>query len=341
MFVTGQDVCYDIGTYYSFYSNYLHSKYVIDDVDLYKLAGKISDEISDGITLNIIGGDGAYNQYYPSEIDPLPLADPIFTYNKASSFETLNKGYDPERSGIGAKGTVSSGTGGIKVDTGVYKVVYLAFGFEAINNEDDRHELMKRIIVWLGIPFFEKLSNKPIITEIKENSISEISIEWEEYSSASSYTLYRNTTTNLDTAINIAGFYSNQTSYIDAGLSPDTWYYYWLKAWNKRGSSPFSDMTNARTICDLPDIFAVFPTYFNPKKHGVAKIYFSGLKSAVNVEIYDISGNIVKAWKKIKDEPYVRWDGKNQDGKPLNSGVYIVYIKGKNIDEKIKMIIIK
>jgi len=48
-------------------------------------------------------------------------------------------------------GISSSGTGALKVDNDLYKLVYFAFGFEAINNQYDRDLLMGRIIEWLDI----------------------------------------------------------------------------------------------------------------------------------------------------------------------------------------------
>ncbi|PKP53219.1 MAG: hypothetical protein CVT90_02320, partial [Candidatus Altiarchaeales archaeon HGW-Altiarchaeales-3] len=40
--------------------------------------------------------------------------------------------------------------GGIKVDNGTYKLIYFSFGFEAINNQNDRDAVMSRIINYLG-----------------------------------------------------------------------------------------------------------------------------------------------------------------------------------------------
>ena len=37
----------------------------------------------------------------------------------------------------------------MRVDTGTYKVVYFAFGFEAINNAAHRAEVMGRVLGWL------------------------------------------------------------------------------------------------------------------------------------------------------------------------------------------------
>jgi hypothetical protein len=127
LFISGQDIGYDIGTT-SFYQNYLHANYIRDDVNLYTLNGVSGDPITSGINIiSIAGGDGANNQGFPSEISPYDIfATPIFYYE-------------------------GDGAGALRVDTGTYRVVYFAFGFEAINDQWDRAYLMYRIINWLDI----------------------------------------------------------------------------------------------------------------------------------------------------------------------------------------------
>ena len=49
------------------------------------------------------------------------------------------------------EGNIGSGTAGLRVDTGKYKVVYFAFGFEAINSAADRQVVMERVLNWLKI----------------------------------------------------------------------------------------------------------------------------------------------------------------------------------------------
>ena len=149
MFLTGQDVGWDIGNT-GFYNNYLYADYIKDDVNLYKLDGVNGDPISDGLVLDINGGDGADNQYYPSEIDPMIPAETIFTFNLTSYAVEKNQGYDTNRNAQnGANGISSSGTAGLKVDNGIFKVVYFAFGFEAIDNAADRSNVMRKVIEWL------------------------------------------------------------------------------------------------------------------------------------------------------------------------------------------------
>jgi hypothetical protein len=49
----------------------------------------------------------------------------------------------------GTTGTIGSGTAALRVDTGTYRIVYFAFGFEAINDAAMRAAVMERVIDWL------------------------------------------------------------------------------------------------------------------------------------------------------------------------------------------------
>ncbi len=160
LFISGQDIGYFIGET-SFYQNYLHANYTQDDVNLYSLDGVYGDPITGGINISIVGGDGANNQWYPSEIDPFAPAESIFYYDAASSMSqenlTLSELPTISKENLGktleynTTGISSSGTGALRVDTGTYRAVYFAFGFEAINDQLDRGYLMYRIINWLDI----------------------------------------------------------------------------------------------------------------------------------------------------------------------------------------------
>jgi len=125
LFVTGQDIGWDIGRSPSiapFYTDYLHATYVRDDTNLTTLIGS---DICAGQTIQIGGSGGANNQTYPSEVSPADAeATPLFAYQ-------------------------GDGTGALKVKDGAYKVVYFAFGFEAINSAADRQAVMDRVLDYL------------------------------------------------------------------------------------------------------------------------------------------------------------------------------------------------
>jgi hypothetical protein len=136
LFISGQDIGFALAdpasNEYSaatldFYNNFLHANYVADDAGLLALTGVSGDPISDGIDIEIAGGDGADNQTSPSIISPRRGATNIFYYGLDSA-------------------------GAVKAETDGHKVVYLAFGFEAIDNQNDRSEIMSRAIDWLELP---------------------------------------------------------------------------------------------------------------------------------------------------------------------------------------------
>jgi hypothetical protein len=128
LFITGAEIGYYLTDYGyrtdNFYQDYLHAEWVNWSYES-TLTGQSRDPIGGGMTISIWGGDGANNQYSTDEIEPIAPAAPVFTY----------------RAGHEAA---------IRVDTGTYKVVYFGFGFEGIASQADRHEVMRRVLNWLG-----------------------------------------------------------------------------------------------------------------------------------------------------------------------------------------------
>ncbi|MEJ2720580.1 MAG: S8 family serine peptidase, partial [bacterium] len=150
LFISGQDIGFDINGD-AFYADYLHAAYVQDDVKLGGVIGT-ANPVGAGFAFNIKGGDGANNQAYPSEIDPLGGAVTAFVYDPdvPEAAETANA---QSKGAVESDGITSSGTAGLTFDNGTHKLVYFAFGFEAIDNATDRGDLMGRILDWLqGYP---------------------------------------------------------------------------------------------------------------------------------------------------------------------------------------------
>ena len=78
-----------------------------------------------GITVNIQGSGGADNQSYPSGIVVNSGAQAIFNY-----------------------GGSGNGAGGLSY-YGTYRLIYLSFGFEAIDNSSDRASVMTSALNFL------------------------------------------------------------------------------------------------------------------------------------------------------------------------------------------------
>ncbi len=138
LFITGQDIGWDLNdsqsgnTDVAFYESYLHAEYISDDVNMYDVEGVPGDPVSDGVTLHIRGGDGANNQDYPSRIAPVDSdAVEIFSYTG-------------EEWGAAVRSIDSASDA---------RVVYLAFGFEAIDNAEDRATLLRKAVNWLSLRY--------------------------------------------------------------------------------------------------------------------------------------------------------------------------------------------
>ena len=91
-------------------------------------------------------------------------------------------------------------------------------------------------------------------------SYSKIDLSWNDISNETSYTLFRNIVNDSNTATNIVGLGLNQAAFIDSGLSTNTKYYYWVRAYNSVGLSGFSDVASNTTFPmppSIPNIIAI------------------------------------------------------------------------------------
>jgi len=143
LFITGsrivRDLCLD-GSYtdYEFVEHILRSssdsRALKDSATLYDTSGVMyvhgisRDFISDGFNFPVSGGDGADNMGRMNVIQPIAGATPFFYYGKVGTQECAALRYSKNPWGV----------------------VFLAFGFEAIDSTSRRVELMNRILTWLA-----------------------------------------------------------------------------------------------------------------------------------------------------------------------------------------------
>jgi hypothetical protein len=126
LFLTGQGIAFDIRNS-AFMADKLHAQ-LCATVSTNRTVNGISGEaLSDALTLSLSGGDGAGNQSRQNSIRPLAGAEPVWRWS--------NLGSDT--------------CAGLKVAADNYALVFLPFGFEAINEEATRDEVFGRALNWL------------------------------------------------------------------------------------------------------------------------------------------------------------------------------------------------
>jgi len=146
LYLNGVDIAYQLADpsspYYSsgsieFFTNYLHSNYILKEHPTVITLGITGDPITDGLAMmNLTGGTGAntinHSQgHYVNQIS----AEGMYNANILSFWQKPN-----EHPAIRAFHGVSG------------KVVFTAFGFESIALAERRELFAQRIIQWLNIP---------------------------------------------------------------------------------------------------------------------------------------------------------------------------------------------
>ncbi len=127
LFISGQNICEGLNKDeegQAFLKNWLHTKYKSYDSKSYLLEGRPGDLIGSGLTIDISDrgpGGGASNQIDPDDLDARNEADEIFMYEDAQ-------------------------VGAVVYESKEYDVVTFGFGFEAINGDNTREEIMLRIL---------------------------------------------------------------------------------------------------------------------------------------------------------------------------------------------------
>ncbi|GAB4271244.1 MAG: hypothetical protein Kow0029_08720 [Candidatus Rifleibacteriota bacterium] len=140
----GQDIAFSLRNS-RFLSEKCKTSFIQDDVNVHVVSG--INGFAGNQTFQIFGGDGANNQKWPDEVDALPGGELIIKYEErardmADEKEMVGPNHKPNSRTRGIK---SSGGAAVKVIDG-YRLLFFAFGIEAINNRSQRNSFMKQIL---------------------------------------------------------------------------------------------------------------------------------------------------------------------------------------------------
>jgi hypothetical protein len=119
-------------------------------------------------------------------------------------------------------------------------------------------------------------------------------------------------------------------------------------------NDPFNPRINMPVVLDvvtgiqdekiMPDKFDISQNYPNPFNLSTIIKFQLSVKTLLRLNIYDVMGrNICTLVNKIINPGFhsIHWDGCNDDGIPVPSGVYFYKIKTENVNKLNKMILVK
>lgn len=127
LFLSGQGIAFDLRNS-SFLSDVLHTAHVAPFPAGQNVVGVAGNPVSDGLNYPVFGGDGASNQTRQNKIRPLDASASVLWNWQGQGGDTC---------------------AAVQIQTPVYRTVFMAYGFEAIDNAAHRNAVMGRVVDWL------------------------------------------------------------------------------------------------------------------------------------------------------------------------------------------------
>jgi hypothetical protein len=339
LFMTGQDIGWQLNAYgvpddIIFYHDYLHADYIYDDSGFRSLAGIPGDAVGDGLVFDIGGGDGSRAQDYPSEIEPRTGAFPVLEYEPGAE-------------------------GALRYDSG-HRLVYLAFGLEAVNTQVDRDTLMTRCLEWLADGAWPD-TEPPVVSGVVPGGGEELTtgdhcvITWaaDDNVAVTSVDILLSTDSGASWSETIVEGTTNSSAYnwtVSEGASTQCRIRVIVRDGGGLAGYDDSDSDFAKgSSTDGPDSPHVrdfylaqnVPNPFNP----VTTVRFGlPVSSSVSLRIYDTAGRLIRVL--VDDQRGAGhyeaiWDGLDRAGRPVASGVYFYRLATNTFVEEKKMILLR
>lgn len=97
------------------------------------------------------------------------------------------------------------------------------------------------------------------------------------------------------------------------------------------------NLETAKSACDLIDVvpnpYYAWSAYESDRLDNRVKI--TNLPVQCTVSIFNVSGSLVRQYRKDNDLTYLDWDLKNQNNVPIAGGLYIIHIESPNTCERV------
>jgi len=190
-----------------------------------------------------------------------------------------------------------------------------------------------------------------------------VTISWVSQSETnhSGYNILRGEDRNYANAIKINPVLINagielgtQTSYkfTDSEFAPNTVYYYWLESIALNGETQYFGPVSVTTgengsepeTPEFPIVTKLYNAYPNPFNPNTVLSYSIPEPTTVTLEIYNSKGQRIRSFTNTHNSAgtfKTNWDGKDEAGKTVGSGVYIYLMKTDNFQQSKKMLMTK
>ena len=121
-------------------------------------------------------------------------------------------------------------------------------------------------------------------------------------------------------------------------------YLYRWGAWGKKVVPSQGASQGGEGVTLLPKVYDLSQSYPNPTKEGLRINYALPKESQVSLKIYNVAGQLVRALREGKEKPgyYVaEWDGKDQGGHRVSSGVYLYRMEAGEFRSIKKLVVVR
>jgi len=189
---------------------------------------------------------------------------------------------------------------------------------------------------------------------------SNVQISWVTQSETAvlGFLIYRSLNSQLNQAMIVSPMIpatnsSSQHSYgfKDSNLQLGERYYYWLQSIDLDGSESFSgpltvyiesgDESGAPQISPKDGLLSIYPNPFNPST--TISFYASG-PTHVELSVYGIKGQLLRKFQVVTEAAGIHtqvFDGRDQKGSDLSSGLYFVRMISDQKQSQQKMLLLK
>jgi hypothetical protein len=179
--------------------------------------------------------------------------------------------------------------------------------------------------------------------------VASIMLLWTNVSTSYTYKIEKSINEDFSTPVQV--IFVDQNSYLDNDVQPGVEYFYRITSlFGDNQSVPsqvISAMISVMDVIDsdnIPDTYSLKQNYPNPFNPITTLKYGLPEDSFVNVNIYNLRGNVINNLVNKKQSSgfhSISWNATNNLGQPVSAGMYIYTIQAGDFRETRKMILLK